>query len=348
MVKFARRLESEAFPSWAAHYIDYRALKRLVYEAKDGADDEEGARRFLNALRDEIVKANEFYAATERALRERLDALEADIRSDSVDATALRKAKKTLVREFYPELSELREFVVLNYTAVVKAVKKFNKNCNRSENAVSILSESPMFYSLGLAKLVTRTEMLAVHAAPTKSAKMLEDSICPVCEEVLSNPVVLPTCRHKFCFKCIINSAPSAGTPLITTASVTNLNDIANLAETGSPIMKTPASKVALFPGRCPVCRAKEDRKIDGGMFKPDSNLDELIRNNFNDRDLDTDADELDADMLMTPAAAGSASDESASDVQPEHPRADAPKGFTRRCCGMSRGRHAHREYADA
>mgnify|MGYP003305402044 FL=1 len=319
MVKFARRLESEAFPSWAAHYIDYRALKRVVYEAKDGADGEEGARRFLNALRDEIVKANGFYATKERALRERLDALETDIRSDSVDATALRRAKKTLVREFYPELSELREFVVLNYTAVVKAVKKFNKNCNRSENAVSILSESPMFYSLGLAKLVTRTEMLAVHAAPTKSAKVLEDSICPVCEEVLSNPVVLPTCRHKFCFKCIINSAPSASTPLITTASVTNLNDIANLAETGSPIMKTPASKVALFPGRCPVCRAKEDRKIDGRMFKPDSNLDELIRN-FNDRDLDTDADELDADMLMTPAAAGSASDESASDVQPEHP----------------------------
>ena len=69
------------------------------------------------------------------------------------------------MRDFYPELSELREFVVLNYTAVVKAVKKFNKNCNRSENAVTILSEAPMFYSLGLAKLVTRTEMLAVHAA---------------------------------------------------------------------------------------------------------------------------------------------------------------------------------------
>ena len=44
---------------------------------------------------------------------------------------------------------------------------------------MSILSEYSMFYSLGLAKLVTRTEMLAVHAGPTANARQLEDSICP-------------------------------------------------------------------------------------------------------------------------------------------------------------------------
>jgi len=187
MVKFGRRLDSEARAAWAGRYIDYRTLKRLLYEAKE---DEALAGAFLSTLREEIAKANDFYTSTERALKEKLDAIEGDIRNDVEDAVALRRAKKALLRDIYPELSELREFVVLNYTAVVKAVKKFNKNCNKSENAVSILSESPMFYSLGLAKLVTRTEMLAVHVAPKKS-KMLEDSICPVCEEVLSNPVEL-------------------------------------------------------------------------------------------------------------------------------------------------------------
>ena len=293
MVKFGRRLASEAFPSWAEHYIDYRALKKLVYVAKeDGAKDDEEA--FLRALRGEIQKSNAFYADKENRLKEQLDALEVTIRSEhaSDDEATLRRAKRALVREFYPELSELREFVVLNYTAVVKAVKKFNKNCNRSENAVSILSEYSMFYSLGLAKLVTRTEMLAVHAGPTENARQLEDAICPVCDEVLSNPVVLPSCRHKFCFKCIINAAPSAGTPLITTSSV---QDLSELNEVDSPIMKTPAQKVGLFPGRCPVCRVKDDKNVDGRMFKPDSNLDELIKRNFSEQDLaDTDAEELD------------------------------------------------------
>lgn len=53
MVKFGRRLDSEAFPSWAEHYIDYRALKGLVYAAKE---DEAKAGHFLNALGSEIEK----------------------------------------------------------------------------------------------------------------------------------------------------------------------------------------------------------------------------------------------------------------------------------------------------
>jgi len=244
-------------------------------------------------------------------LKERLDALEADLRNDNSDEMLLKRAKKMLVKEFYPELSELREFVVLNYTAVVKAVKKFNKNCNRKENAVSILSESPMFYSLGLAKLVTRTEMLTVHAAPKTKTKMLEDSICPVCEDVLSNPVVLPHCKHKFCFKCIINAAPSASAPLITTSSAT---DLSNLSELESPLMKTPAQRVAMFPGRCPVCKSRDENHGTGHIFQPDPTLDDFIKSHFNDGDLDTDADDLD------PASPSSSSEETLVPPRPESP----------------------------
>lgn len=327
MVKFGRRLDSEARDGWTGKYIDYRALKRLVYEAKADADREAA---FLEAVRSEIGKANAFYAETEKGLRERLDAVEVDIRRDAADATAIRKAKKALLRDIYPELSELREFVVLNYTAVVKAVKKFNKNCGKNENAVSILSESPMFVSLGLAKLVTRTEMLAVHVAPKKSAKVLEDSICPVCEDVLSNPVELPGCKHRFCFKCIINSTPASSTPLITTSSVTNLSDIAQLAETGSPIMKTPSTnRVTMFPGRCPVCKAKDDASArTGSRFKPDSHLDDFIKNNFNDADYEaTDVDDPvedaipsgdeDADILL-PSSPSSAGDTVVNEIATE------------------------------
>ena len=55
MVKFGRRLDSEAFPSWAEHYIDYRALKGLVYAAKE---DEAKAEHFLSSLWSEIEKVS--------------------------------------------------------------------------------------------------------------------------------------------------------------------------------------------------------------------------------------------------------------------------------------------------
>lgn len=314
MVKFVWRFESEVFLLWVVYYIDYCVLKRVVYEVKDGVDGEEGAWRFLNALRDEIVKVNGFYVMKECVLRERLDVLEMDIWSDSVDVMVLWRVKKMFVREFYFELSELREFVVLNYIVVVKVVKKFNKNCNCSENVVSILSELLMFYLFGLVKLVIRIEMFVVYAASTKSVKVFEDFICLVCEEVLSNFVVLLMCRYKFCFKCIINSVLLVSMLFIMMVSVMNLNDIVNFVETGFFIMKTSVSKVVLFFGCCLVCCVKEDCKIDGWMFKLDLNLDEFICN-FNDRDLDTDADEFDADMLMIFVVAGFVLDESVLDV---------------------------------
>jgi len=61
---------------------------------------------------------------------------------------------------------------VLNYTAVVKAVKKGNKNLGLTTQAVQLLAGEPIFASLGLAKLVTRAEMLTVHAAPGADRKV--------------------------------------------------------------------------------------------------------------------------------------------------------------------------------
>ena len=56
----------------------------------------------------------------------KLDALERELRS--ADPRREKEAQKTLVKRVCPELGWLREYVVLNYTAVVKAVKKGNKN----------------------------------------------------------------------------------------------------------------------------------------------------------------------------------------------------------------------------
>ena len=144
-------------------------------------------------------QANRFYTSKEEELRVVIDELERDLRS--ADPSREQAAREKLVTEICPELGSLREYVVLNYTAVVKAVKKSNKNLGQNIHAVQLLAGEPIFCSLGLAKLVTRAEMLTMHAAP-ESERKIDDFCCPICDEVLSNPVILP-CNHRFCFKCI-------------------------------------------------------------------------------------------------------------------------------------------------
>ena len=77
------------------------------------------------------TQANDFYVKTETRLRGQLDILEEEIKHEKTDVERFKSAKKQIVKHFAPELSELRSFVILNYTAVVKAVKKYNKNCNK-------------------------------------------------------------------------------------------------------------------------------------------------------------------------------------------------------------------------
>jgi hypothetical protein len=72
-------------------------------------------------------------------------------------------------------------------------VKKWNKHGNlRGEvgrvDATRSLLGSAFFHSSRLAVAVTRAELLAVQLAPPQ-ARSLEDFSCPICLEVLSNPV---------------------------------------------------------------------------------------------------------------------------------------------------------------
>jgi glycerophosphoryl diester phosphodiesterase len=229
-----------------------------------------------------------------------LDFFERELRSG--DSLREKAAQRTLVKEVCPELGWLREFVVLNYTAVVKAVKKGNKNLPGLINvsAVRLLAGEPIFSSPRLAKLVERAEMLTVHAAPASERK-IADYVCPLCDEVLSNPVMLP-CEHRFCFKCITNVEKNDGDALEAPNPNERRMEIDDKHHKhGNSSSQDRWSKGALHRGACPVCR--EPNMNDESSLRVDDKLDEFIKTHFKEetftteKELSTQRDESDETM---------------------------------------------------
>ena len=108
-----------------------------------------------------------------------------------------------------------------------------------------------------------------MHAAP-ESERKIDDFCCPICDEVLSNPVILP-CKHRFCFKCIAaatfdDSSLTASLAESTTFMESAMRQVADpttrAAESSlhsanniRPPVRGRGSKCTLVRGACPVCK---------------------------------------------------------------------------------------------
>ena len=143
-------------PKWSNEYVAYNQLKRLLLtplseqtgtvvrawewdrhgpsdrgrprrlrcsEAAQAAKDEE----FMQRLTSEIAKVDAFYTTRLRNSQATFNLLEESAGSGApANDLASRDLQNRLVK-FYVELTALREYASLNYTAVTKIVKKHDK-----------------------------------------------------------------------------------------------------------------------------------------------------------------------------------------------------------------------------
>jgi len=144
----------------------------------------------------ELQKVNRFYHEKETTMVKQLAALESFVLGDDFPMQELA--------QFCRSLELLRYYVVLNYIAVYKIIKKRNKmlkNTSTPLDYLSILLEQPFYTSIKLAKVTVKTELLGLKIMPGETVNE-KNFACPICLDVLCNPVVL-SCTHRFCWTCL-------------------------------------------------------------------------------------------------------------------------------------------------
>jgi len=189
-MKFGKRLRRECHLEWETYYLDYKGLKKIIKNCV--LPD---TRPFFDMLESELEKLNDFFCGQVALFEEMFPFM----------ASRLQKGDPKIdsFMQWCDGLDHLRKYVVLNYIAVRKIVKKFDKNTNNNTPVPPILAKQPFYNSLSLAKLITKTEILV---AKHNGTDLADSFLCPVCLEILHAPVVL-SCAHIFCWSCLARAA---------------------------------------------------------------------------------------------------------------------------------------------
>jgi hypothetical protein len=144
MVNFGENFRHSIYANWVHYYVDYEQLQKLIY-------GEVSAAVFEEALMKEVKKCNAFLVRRANKTRDILDHLKGfqssavneggdvvsstdlsastdALRVDSPRSASARKSQKRALVDLYKQQVRLETFKMLNYTACMKILKKFDKH----------------------------------------------------------------------------------------------------------------------------------------------------------------------------------------------------------------------------
>eukprot|EP00301_Raphidiophrys_heterophryoidea_P004169 c11829_g1_i1.p1 GENE.c11829_g1_i1~~c11829_g1_i1.p1 ORF type:complete len:1069 (-),score=212.46 c11829_g1_i1:48-3254(-) len=268
-MKFGKRLTAhrKSKPEWK--FVDYELLKyKICSSVKDFGPSTDA--QFLDSLRQEVRLVNEKYLKIREDLRQRFEMVRKN------------PSSKTLT-DLMHDLCGVREYVGWNYMAIMKIVKKYNKNVrdlpgHKELDPLHALMEQTFYRSCEIARMIAQCEMMLCRENPNTVTR--DNLLCSICLGVLCDPILL-SCSHRFCWSCLeIASEPSH---------------------------------------TCPVCRKEDPISINPENFEVDESLSEMVKM-LRANSLDASPSILSPQPVLQPAAHTHCDDsesESDDDVDP-------------------------------
>ncbi|XP_078431273.1 SPX domain protein 3 [Wolffia australiana] len=179
-MKFGKRLRSQmerTLPEWRDKFICYKELKKQIRPVADAPPASFARRRalrgFVRLLHSEVDKINAFFLEREEDLvirhKELLDKIAAG--GDSPQAADLTRTRRSIV-DLHGEMVLLLNYSAINYTALAKIMKKYDKRTGERRRPVFIegVLAQPFFATELVSGLVKDCE-LAMESALQSTAK---------------------------------------------------------------------------------------------------------------------------------------------------------------------------------
>ncbi|GAA5815097.1 hypothetical protein MFLAVUS_008603 [Mucor flavus] len=130
-MKFGKRIQSQKFPEWSSHYLDYKGLKKFI-SALSGSEETKKASFFFKLER-ELEKINTFYLQKENDAQVRLKTLQDKKKLLQLDPNRLKHSSAQLdalneaFTQYERDLNKLQKYVQLNNEGFQKILKKWDK-----------------------------------------------------------------------------------------------------------------------------------------------------------------------------------------------------------------------------
>lgn len=167
--KLLRATVDARMPHWREHTLQYKYLKQVVKKAAEahatqGASAADIAQSFTMVLDQEVEKVNDFYmdrieegVIILHALQQHAEQL---MSSPGSAPTEQRTACQRSLVSFHFNLLMLQNYVALNFTGIVKILKKFDKKLgqNLRTDYINAIVELPFYRCQALGQLVEDTE----------------------------------------------------------------------------------------------------------------------------------------------------------------------------------------------